>query len=63
MLRSTTEVVRVGQKEDLNAALDKLVKDTGVVERLKKVNLSWWVLVGHLWVGCLWCWEKRVLED
>ena len=57
------EVVGVGKEDDFDAAVEQLVEDAGVEERLEDVAVAWRVPIGDLRVGVLWCGEEGVLED
>ena len=52
---NSTEVVGVGEEDDLDTAVNELVKDTRVVQRLEHVTVSGRVPVGALRVERLGC--------
>lgn len=58
-----SQVVGVGQEDDLHTTFQELVEDAGVVERLEHVTVSRRVPVGDLGVVVLGSGEERVLED
>jgi hypothetical protein len=62
-INNGTEVVGVGKEENLNTALKKLVKNSGVVEGLENVTVTGRVPVGDLGVEALGCGEQGILED
>jgi len=58
-----TQVIGVGQEDDLDTALKELVKNARVVERFEDISVAWWVPVGKLGVVGLWCRKEGVFQD
>lgn len=62
-INNGTKVVGVGKEENLNTTLKKLVKNSGVVERLENVTVTRRVPIGDLRIKALGCGKQRILED
>ena len=60
---NSTQIVDITEEEVLNAAANKLVQDTRVLERLEDVTVARWVPIGNGRVGVLGNGEERVLCD
>lgn len=58
-----SQVIDVGQEDDLNATLQELVEDSRVVERLENITVARGVPLGNGRVRVLGDWQKRVLVD
>lgn len=60
---NSTQVISVGEEDDLNTALQQLVEDTGVVQRLEDVTVAGRIPVLQGSVKALGGRQERVLED
>lgn len=58
-----SQVIDVGQEDDLDATLQELVEDSRVVERLENITVARGVPLGNGRVRVLGDWQKRVLVD
>ena len=58
-----TQVVGVGEENNLDTSLEELVEDAGVVHRLEHVTVPWWVPIGNVRLGRLGRGKHRVLQD
>jgi hypothetical protein len=59
----SAQVVNVGKEENLDATLNELLEDTGVVKRFKDISMSGRIPIRDRRVEGLWCWEQRILEN
>ena len=62
-INNGAQVVDIGKEEDLDASLNKLLKNTRVVERFEDISVSRRIPIRDGRFERLWCWEQRVFKN
>jgi hypothetical protein len=57
-INNSTQVVNVGKEQNLDTAINELLKDTGVVQGFENISVSGRIPIGDRRVKGLWCWEQ-----